>query len=505
MKIIDVGVCVSNIDPKGIGRIRYRPYGQYLSEVAGGIKYTEWDDKDPFISIPFLPAHINIIPQFGQSVKLIQYDTDKDSQNVEYISGPYTSPHDFESQTFTTQHKDTTYGGVIVEGLPDLKDKAGNYIDRKSFGAMATLDDTSVNGNYGSDIVFTKNGMMLRGGKLINKDVPNPKFRQRLSEVPLLSEKMSRLGLKKFPRTMEVKDEKIKITKIPVAKINHLIEYNIDSLTTPTEVKINVYKIMDTFGPVFDSNYFNESTYVDITDPKKVKIYNDGTTTGSTITVSVTSIQDAYIELREILYILSNEGLSKFNTSYPKDDIHPFYFRPAGELKTRVTTNTTEITNRTKFVNGVQVKGVGGLGTGGGLIFSKQFTTPPTKNSEKKIKVLKARDNKGEQTFANLVADKVYFVSSSTNKGPKKSVDFTKINNYEYTQEDYLIEIEPSTYSTVRGEVLIKILKKMYEFLVGHVHNWAEPGHMDTERMSILKDLIQTMERDLVNNSIRIN
>jgi hypothetical protein len=65
---------------------------------------------------------------------------------------------------------------------------------------------------------------------------------------------------------------------------------------------------LDSYGPVFDSNYFNESTYVDITDARKVKIYNDGTT-GSTIAVSVTSIQDAYIELREILYTLSNEGL----------------------------------------------------------------------------------------------------------------------------------------------------------------------------------------------------
>jgi hypothetical protein len=209
--------------------------------------------------------------------------------------------------------------------------------------------------------------------------------------------------------------------------------------------------------------------------------------------------------MRELLYTLSEEGLSKFNTSYPKDDIHPFYFRPAEELKTRVTTNPTEISNRTKFINGIQVKGVGGVGLGSGLIFSKQFATPPTKNSEKTIKVLKAQNNKGEQTFANLVADKVYFVSTSTNKGPKKSIDFSKIDNYEYTQEDYLIEMEPCTYSTVRGEVLIQVIKTMYRFLVGHVHGWAAPGHMTTEDMSILKNLIDSMDNDLINNSIRIN
>ena len=502
MRIIDVAVCVSNIDPKGIGRIRYRPYGQFQSEVAAGIKYSDWDDKDPFIAIPFLPGHINIIPQYGQSVKIIQYDTDKDFQNVEYVSGPYTSPHDFESQTFTSQHQDTTYGGVIVESLPNLKDKGGNYVDRKSYGTQATLDDTALYGNYGSDIVFTKNGMMLRGGKLINKDVPNPKFRQRLSEVPLLSEKMSRLGLKKFPRTMAVVDEKIKITKISVAKINHLIEYTVNDLSSPTEVNVYVYKILDTYGPIFDSNYFNESTSVNLDDPKKVKLYNDGSLTGATATISVTSMQDAYIEMRELLHTISSEGLSKIKTSYPQDDVHPFYFRPTEELKTRTTTTDSQKTSRKRFIDNIQVRGVG---KGSGLIFSKQFATPPPKNTEKVIKVLKAQDNKGEQTFANLVADKVYFVSSSTNKGPKKSVDFTKIDNYEYSQEDYLIEMEPCTYSTVRGEVLIKILAKMYEFMVGHVHNWAEPGHMDTERMSILKGLIESMKQDLVNDSIRIN
>ncbi len=99
----------------------------------------------------------------------------------------------------------------------------------------------------------------------------------------------------------------------------------------------------------------------------------------------------------------------------------------------------------------------------------------------------------------------MYFVSTSTNKGPKKSVDFTKIDNYEFTQEDYLMEIEPSTYATVRGEVLIQIIKKMYKFLVGHVHNWAEPGHMTTEDMYVLENLIDSMENDLINHSIRIN
>ena len=143
------------------------------------------------------------------------------------------------------------------------------------------------------------------------------------------------------------------------------------------------------------------------------------------------------------------------------------------------------------------------------MIFSKEFANPLPSIKTKTIKVLRPEDNKGEQTFANLVADKVYFVSSSTNKGPKKSVDFTKINNYEYTQEDYLIEIEPSTYSTVRGEVLIKILKKMYEFLVGHVHPFhgLPPVPVATNGSDIPSILneIQQASQKILNGNIRIN
>jgi len=503
MKIIDVAVCTNNRDPKGIGRIRYRPYGQFLSEIAAGQNYDEWDEKDPLIAIPFLPGHINIIPKDGQSVKLIKYDTDKDNQNVEYVPGPYTSPHDFESQTFTPQHQDTTYGGVIAERLPDLRDKSGNYIDRKSYGTMATLDDTALNGNYGSDIVFTKNGMMLRGGKLINKEVPNPKFRKRLSEVPLMSEKMSKLNLKKFPRTMSIKDEKITISKIAVNKIKHLVEYTIDDLTTPTKVDVFVYKILDTYGPIFDTNYFSSGTQIDLNDTKKVKLINsDNSLTGATATISIDTFKTGYIELREILHIIHTDSLQKISTLYSKDDVHPFYFRPTNELLTRTTISDSQKSNRKSFIDNIQVRGVG---RGHGLIFSKEFANPLPSIKTKTIKVLRPEDNKGEQTFSNLISDKMYFVSTSTNKGPKKSVDFTKIDNYEFTQEDYLMEIEPSTYATVRGEVLIQIIKKMYKFLVGHVHNWAEPGHMTTEDMYVLENLIDSMENDLINHSIRIN
>jgi len=235
---------------------------------------------------------------------------------------------------------------------------------------MATLDDTALNGNYGSDIVFTKNGMMLRGGKLINKDVPNPKFRKRLSEVPLMSEKMSKLNLKKFPRTMSIKDEKITISKIAVNKIKHLVEYTIDDLTTPTKVDVFVYKILDTYGPIFDTNYFSSGTQIDLNDTKKVKLINsDNSLTGATATISIDTFKTGYIELREILHIIHTDSLQKISTLYSKDDVHPFYFRPTNELLTRTTISDSQKSNRKSFIDNIQVRGVG---RGHGLLKQKR-------------------------------------------------------------------------------------------------------------------------------------
>ena len=128
MRIIDIAICVDNVDPKGISRIRYRPYGKLVGEIEKAVpNYVAWDDHDPFIALPFLPIHINIIPQKQQSVKIIRYDTEKFAQNVEYIGGPCTSHHDIQDQTFAAQHRDTTYGGVIIKGLKDIRNADGSF------------------------------------------------------------------------------------------------------------------------------------------------------------------------------------------------------------------------------------------------------------------------------------------------------------------------------------------------------------------------------------------
>ncbi len=504
MKIIDIGICTNNNDPKGIGRIRYRPYGSFVSEIEKAIPYEDWDENDQFIAIPFLPGHLNVIPQLRQSVKLIKYDTDKDTQNVEYVSGPFSTPHNFGGETFTGQHKNTTYGGVIVKDLPDVRNKDGKFIDKKSYGTLANINDTGLYGNYGSDILFTEDGLVLRGGKLISKETTNNRTRQRLSEVPLLSDKMSKITLKKFPKTLNVVDQEVTTTKTTISKIKYIVEYDVNDFISPSLVRFFVYKIINSQEEKYSTDRFSETTEIDITNTKVLRLINtDNSITSPTIQIPVLNINEVFPELRNFLYTIDEKNLSEIDISYSNEDVHPFFFRPTKEFRLRLTNNETELRNKNLIFSNTQIRG---SEIGSSLVFSKITVSPPSVNATSVEKILKEENTPNEQTFASMSSDIIYLLSTDTNKGKLlPSIDFKTLDQYEFTQEDYLTRIEPGTYAIVRGESLISLLNLLYEFTVGHVHNINEPPIYKQDIEEKLSQAINNMTNDLLNKSIRIN
>ena len=142
------------------------------------------------------------------------------------------------------------------------------------------------------------------------------------------------------------------------------------------------------------------------------------------------------------------------------------------------------------------------IGPNNGLIWSKNETSPPSVNSQLidyKLKVV----SKTPQTFSSITSDKVYLLSSKANKN---TINFNVLNKYEYTQEDYLKLIDVNTFSLVRGENLIEILKAMLRVLFNHRHNLTKPMvKIGYDEYDSLIELIKTMENDLLNNSIKIN
>jgi len=505
MKLVNLGIVTDNIDPKGIGRVRYNVLGVTTAPSQGAGSFEEWEPLDPFCASPFLPNNLNFIPTIGQTIKIVQYDLTNDLMNQEYIPGPFTTIHDWSSQVNAGQLENTSYG-VGLKQTGDIFNKNGTYVRSTAKGSLAKHTDFAIYGKYGSDVLFTENGINLRGGKLLSKESANKTERIQLSTHPLRGKKQATLSLKKFSSKQEFKEEKEIVVTIPTNKLNYVIEYDVDDITNPTKVNWYIYYVREVFGDAFATNVFTSSHLPDLTTINTVTLLNeDNTTTTPTFTQTVIDKKSAYIKIRKTLCDLHDNGLKisdiKLTTDRSKY-IHPFYFRPRQSL-----VNTISITpSVSDFLHKIKPSCNTSVSEGSGLFWSVAEPSPKPKSEERKVMVLKTVNATGEQSFSSLVSDKIYLLSTDANEIGSKSVPFDKLDTYEYTQEDLLTRIEPNTYSTVRGETLLEFLSQLTKVMAGHAHNPTKPmakeGYGDWQK---LKVLYETLENDILNKSIRIN
>ena len=507
MKIIDIGICIDNNDPKGLGRIRCVRFSDYVSEKEKADTYEPFSENDIFIANPFLPANINFVPEVDQAVKIINYNPEKENVNVEYIAGPFTTIHNFNDQSFSPQLTNTTYG-VSIKHKPNIFDSKNNYRKNSSQGSIAKKEDYGIYGKYGSDLIFTENGLQLRGGKLLSKERANSKDRQDIYTYPIMSKKSSVLTLKKFPYKMVKKVEETKTESVDVKDMRHLIEYDIvdssnnTTLSDPFAINFYVYKITKSFGELLKTNVFNENTVVPDNLKKLINVEQDGIS--PTHKIILPPSDDVIVivsEIRDFLYTLHEKDLNKINPLYEKGELHPFYFRPKQSLTTLPDTEYDTI--KQIIFSSISIYGVGPKS---GLIFSSGGAIPQVKVKKTKKEKFVLDKKSNEQTFSSLKSDKIYFLSTDTNN-TEKLVPFENLEKYELSQNDYIEKIDPNTYSIVRGENLVRLLETIIDVLFKHEHNVMGP-FVKTDQFQAYVDLtklIETMRNDLLNNSIRIN
>lgn len=492
MKIIEIGVCIDNEDPRGFGRIRARNIDEQDSTRENAVpNWEKWSKYDPFVYTPFLPNHINIIPKKEQAVKIIRYDNEKELQNQEYMAGPFTTPHDFDGQRNEKQITETTFGQRSKK-TPNIKSFSENkisytdgFIRAESVGSLPKIEDIAISGNYGSDIILTEHGIQLRAGKLIDKFTAKPKQKEELSEYPMYSKKHSKISLKKFPETVVLDYKSITDNVVTRTDIKHLFEYKINDITEPTELTLYLYSIQKAFGEKYKTDVFGSDTELDTNT--STLIYEKIITLTSS-----DKIQEAYILIRDFISKLDREKLNIIDPSLPETNSHPFYFRPHKTLKT--LSNSISFLNKVNYYNRVSH----------GLIFSSTSINIPIKPVTKKVPYLK-KVSDVDQTFAAVTADNILYLSTTNPGVDGKQIDFSLLDKYEYTQEDYITKIVPNTFATVRGEKLIEILELMTVILLNHKHGiLTEPKYFKSA-IDSLKKLIDRAKQDMLNNSIRIN
>jgi hypothetical protein len=509
MKIIDIAICVDNVDPKGIGRIRCERYNDFVGEKEKAFNYEKWGDTDPFVAQPFLPNNINMIPEVGQTVKILNYNTEKETVNQEYIPGPFTTMFDYASQNFSQQIENTSYG-VAVKNREPIRRTTGEYIERSSQFVFAREEDYGIYGKYGSDILFTESGLQLRGGKLLSKQSADTKTQIKMVTTPIFTNKLSKLHLKKFPKKATIVEEIVTTQQFDVVSLNYVIEYEIDSISNPTQIRFFVYKIVKNLNNNFNTNYFDGDTpLVYDNDYNPIKLINeDNSITGATYTINIDNVEDLKIlskniaiDIRNTIYDFSQKGLNSISQNYSAEDMHPFYFRPTTNFKEYVGT-IEESVFKNDILNEVSVKRVG---PSNGLIWSSTSATQEPKNYETINTTLQFEENGPEQTFASLISDKIFILSTDANETSKK-INFDNLDKYEFSQNNYIKDIEPNTYATVRGENLLRFLEAMFVVLTTHVHPILQPyAKSDYNPHQELVELYNNLKNDILNNSIRIN
>lgn len=502
MKIVDIAICVNNRDPEGLGRIRCIRYSDYTGQVERAFEYNDWDDKDLFTAIPFLPTNINFIPEVGQTVKLINYDTDKDTVNTEYIAGPFTTRHDYNSQAHSMQIERTSYG-VMDKHSPTIMNDDGSYTYPTSEGAFALNTDYGVYGKYGSDVLFTNDGLVLRGGKLLSKELATKKQSEKMMTIPTISTNMSSLYLKKFPKSMEYVEQKTYEYHRPTGHLNYIIEYSVDNFTNTGTTVIDFF-IYDTKKGGTKFRIENDKLE-DIELNTLCTLIDSNGLTGTTGTPSfsitgVTATTEAISsEIRVVLSTLHHRGTRDYiNTNIY--NLHPFFFRPTKECSSR-SLNTFYTLNRLSIFKNVSLYNSGPIS---GLVYSYTQPIPRLIRVSKKKKILKDKSNQKEQTFAAVKSDHIYLLSTDTNQLEPK-VNFDTLDKYELTQKNYLQDIEPGTYALVRGEKLVDYLNTITDLLFSHIHNIGTPPIPSDPNYEKLFFAQVSFENEILNNSIRIN
>jgi hypothetical protein len=323
---------------------------------------------------------------------------------------------------------------------------------------------------------------------------------------PLMADKSSRLYLKKFPKKMVLGSRKVKKTDVEIKSIKTIVEYDIEgTLSNITGITLNVYSVKSEYGNTFKTNFFTENTSIPMSSVKLIN--TDDTDSTVTYRVDVSSTDEAYKEIRDKIFSIHDKGLGELNTLYEnQDERHPIFFRPriGGNLTKNGMTSTEEF-NKKVILDKISVSRVGPTS---GLIWSANRVKVPSSTKEYLQDFLKVIQNSPEQTFATLTSDEIYFLSTDLGSNESETpINFKSLDKYDYTQEDYVRNIKPKTFSTVRGENLLRLLRSMILVIFTHRHNPLKPiiGQTEYADGEELKKLYQTLENDILNKSIRIN
>jgi len=528
-QIIFPGEVISRYDPKMLGRVRAKPiYSEYVSEMLKSVDKTYlrddekdlktefwWGENDIFILLPLLPFYISQVPDEGEYVHIIYQNKKFLFGNQFYIQGPFSSPMNSDFETRPSSESILSAGDRYKLGI-NLKDNFNVYNDDVSSGIFPEPGDNALLGRGSADVIVKPEEVLIRAGKTVTSDLTP-------QDYPKSKNSRAFLQLSNFlsSAVQGETETNFDVSKV-ITKLKRIIIWNIDSGVLGNSANnfsgsITLHRMLETTSATTDNFKLGS-----------ISTLTSGTDYGN----EIEGIRFSNKTIEEVIYtfntfidsvfdgtVLYNDSVVNSRSNFQDADRFPFAVSPSKityqeglTLSEHVDpSDVQESVNYFKLQKGIKVKS-NNFQTGCFVVSNNTNNVPTIGPS---TKTNRRQDTKidvfsSPVTYSVLGGQKLYLLSHNIT-GPKGRIDLTNtiygIPDIEFTKPG---GIQEKTYPTVRGDELIKLLRKIFEFVKGHVHPVAPsppvPVSSGNGQTTLeIDQLLADAENTILNQEIRIN
>jgi len=512
-QILFPGYVYENQDPMMLGRLRVIPetknYDDIIASVPNWNEDTDpWTSKDPLIFIPLLPFYISQTPNINEYVHIIYMNKREPKSNQFYIQGPFSSPMETPFEYHQGAKKFLATGDRIKEGL-SLKNQEGEYRDENSRGIFPEPGDNALLGRGTADVIVKENEVLIRAGK--TKELSKDKF-------PIGNQNRAFLQLTRFTQTKQTLPQETKSRLVKnVQLVKKMIVWDISTLSSTSNFSgtVKLYNLKPSPKVNTDNFKFDTVLNLEIGDDQGVDI-ESVSFIGKSFRQSVKIINDFISKVFD-----PNVNFTGITINNPKNlsDQFPFVVTPSDQTylegkkfsPTNALGEILEYVNYKKFYNNIKLNN---SKENGWFLVSENKGGKPLFGPQSDLKeetITPTKFNSEDITYGVLGAQKVFLLSQNSTS-PKGQINLSN-TLYGIPQDKFVgagDTLFEKTYSTVRGEELIKLIEKIVEFLNNHVHPHAnmvpdEATQGSKTTKTSINQLLADVNNTVLNQNIRIN